>query len=446
MRASSLLLRSFPALVALVLPARAQEALVDRRRNEIVDVVERVKPAVVSITTNVPRKSWPFGELVDTPGPSGTGAVIFDDGFIITNFHVVAGANHIEVRFDETDDDRVYDAVIVSRRPEEDLALLKITGEEPFHVLQLCESDPLLGETAIAIGNAYGHSHTVSTGIVSGLHRNIQTNSGLRFENLIQTDASINPGNSGGPLLNVNGELIGINTAMQGMAENIGFAIPVNHVRKVLSEQLLALSEAKAWLGFDVDETKLVVNHVVPEGPADRAGLLEGDRLVALAGHLMSNPEGEPRDVYRRVRIAIQPYESVPLKVQRGRTEHNLSLQALNKVDGILFERLGIGLETVKIGRGMGNSFLHVTSVQASGPAGVAGIQPGDVLLSVQRPGRQEMWFQRTEDLAGVLTRLEPGTTLTVVIWRDVDGNGTYFEKRPESDYSEEYRGPLTVR
>src|SRR5262245_32178411 len=199
MRASSPLLPLPLALVAGLAPRQAAQEITDRRRTAVVEVVERVKPAVVSITTNVPAVAWPWGR-VDTPGPSGTGVVIFEDGLIITNNHVIAGANHIEVRFDETDDDHVYEAVVVSRKTEEDLALLKITGDQPFHTVTMCESDPILGETVIAIGNAFGHSHTVSTGIVSGLHRDIVTREGLRFTNLIQTDASINPGNSGGPL------------------------------------------------------------------------------------------------------------------------------------------------------------------------------------------------------------------------------------------------------
>jgi S1-C subfamily serine protease len=372
--------------------------------------------------------------------------MIYEDGFIITNHHVVSGATQIQVSFDPADDDKAYDAVVLSTIPEEDLALLKITGEEPFPTVTLCESDPILGEDVIAIGNAFGHSHTVSTGIVSGLHRNIGTREGLRFENLIQTDASINPGNSGGPLLNINGELIGINSAMQNTAENIGFAIPVGRVRKVLSEQLLALSEARSWLGFDVDEDTLVVERVVPGGPADLAGIQVGDRLTGMAGHLLTSLEGDLRDLYRRVRISIQPGEPVSLTVQRGKSPKNFELRARNKVDGILFERLGIGLETVRIGRRAGDPYLRVTEVQEEGPAGLAGLQIGDVLTSVQREGRRAVWFQRPDDLANEVARFPAGTVLRIELWRDLDGDGIYFERDPLSDYSEGLRGPLTVR
>jgi serine protease Do len=447
---------SLPTLAFLaldLLAAPSQDAPVDRRRTAVVEVIERVKPAVVSITTNVARQAsdiWGRTLKFDTPGASGTGVVIYEDGFIITNFHVVNGASQIQVRFDETDDDRVYDAVLVSRKPEEDLALLKIESDEPFHTVTLCESDPILGEDVIAIGNAFGHSHTVSTGIVSGLHRNIGTQEGLKFDNLIQTDASINPGNSGGPLVNINGELIGINSAMQGMAENIGFAIPVNHVRKVLSEQLLALSEARAWLGFDVDEDTLMVKQVTEHGPADEAGIEVGDKLQALAGHMLTSLEGdvsEVRDVYRRVRLSIQPGSRVVVGVLRGKTQRNLELVAWNKVDGLLFERLGLGLETVVIGppRG-GNPFLFVTRVDPEGPAGAVGLQKGDVLTTIQRPGRRAQWFRQPEDLAGVVARLAPGTVITVELWRDLDGDEVYFERDAQTGDSEGLTGELRLR
>ena len=440
-------LLSHSLLLFGVLAPGPQEGPDDRRRTPVVEVIERVKPAVVSITTNIPRPAWPIG-MIDAPGPSGTGVVIFEDGFIITNFHVVNGANAIQVRFDETDDDHVYDAVVVSRKPEEDLALLKIDGEQPFHTVTMCETDPILGEPVIAIGNAFGHSHTVSTGIVSGLHRNISTREGLRFDNLLQTDASINPGNSGGPLLNINGELIGINSAMQGTAENIGFAIPVSHVRKVLSEQLLSLTEARAWLGFEVDESSLVLKSVVADGPAAGAGLQPGDKLLALDKHLLTSLEGDVRDVYRRVRISIQPGKEVPVRVKRGKGELDLTLVAWNMVDGILFERLGLGLETVRIGRRGGNAFLRVTAVQEGGPGGRSGVEVGDILYTIQRegPGRRPTWFQRADDLAGVVSRMTAGTVLQIEIVRDSDHDGLFFEKDAESNYSETYRGPLTVR
>ncbi|MCA8964260.1 MAG: PDZ domain-containing protein, partial [Planctomycetes bacterium] len=144
--------------------------------------------------------------------------------------------------------------------------------------------------------------------------------SGLTFQNLIQTDASINPGNSGGPLLDINGELIGINTAMNLQAENIGFAIPVARVRTVLREYLI---QADTWLGFDVDPTSFVVRDVTPNGPAQSAGLAVGDRLVELAGRAIASDED-----YHVARLGIQPHQRVELAVERQGEREPLEIEA----------------------------------------------------------------------------------------------------------------------
>jgi len=424
----------------------------DPRRTPVVEVVERVRPAVVSITTNIPvvQQDLFFRRVVQAQS-SGTGVMVYEDGFLITNFHVVRDATSIEVRFDEGDDAAVYQAVTVSSNPDEDLALLKIEGDGPFPVVSLTSEEPILGEPVVAIGNAYGRSHTVSTGIVSGLHRKVDTPEGLHFENLIQTDASINPGNSGGPLLNIHGELLGINTAMQNTAENIGFAIPVEHVKLVLSEHLLALGQARAWLGFDLDEETMRVRSVVPGSPGELAGMQVGDKLLALNGQLLHGVEGEARDVYRRVRLAIQPEATVPFKIRRGTQEFEFDLVAWNKIDGILFERLGLGLDTVRLrtvgfGRRGGEAYLSVKYVQPDGPAERAGLEVGDLLWTLQRGSGKETWFQSPYDLALQLARLPSGEELKMQLWRDVDGDQIFMEKDPASDYSELFRGALRLR
>jgi len=446
---SGFLLAHLPFL--LVVPVSPQDGS-DPRRTPVVEVVERVRPAVVSITTNIPmvQQDLFFRRVVQAQS-SGTGVMVYEDGFLITNFHVVRDATSIEVRFDEGDDAKVYKAVTVSANPEEDLALLKIEGEGPFPVVTITGEEPILGEPVVAIGNAYGRSHTVSTGIVSGLHRKVDTPEGLHFENLIQTDASINPGNSGGPLLNIHGELIGINTAMQNTAENIGFAIPVEHVKQVLSEHLLALGQARAWLGFDLDEPTMLVRDVVPGGPGDLAGMQAGDRLLALNGQLLHSLDGEAHDVYRRVRLAIQPNATVPFKLRRGTKEFEFELVAWNKIDGVLFERLGLGLETVRLrtvglGRRGGEAYLSVKYVQPDGPAGRAGLEVGDLLWTLQRGNGKETWFQSPYDLALQLARLPRDEELKLQLWRDVDGDEVFMEKDPAADYSELFRGTIRLR
>jgi serine protease Do len=433
-------------LLAALVAAPTQDA--DPRRTPVVEAIERAKPAVVSITTNVRGQMDFLGQIfqVEQRGSSGTGVMIYPDGFLITNNHVIAGATEIEVRFDPDDDPQAYPAQLVSTIPTEDLALLKITRDEPFPIVSLCESEPILGEPVIAIGNALGHSHTVSQGIVSGLHRDVRTKNGLAFDNLIQTDASINQGNSGGPLLNISGELIGINSAMEVGAENIGFAIPVGRVRTVLAEQLLSPTRAQAWVGFEVDEETLAVVVVTPEGPAEAAGLERGDRLLELDGTALLGAKGEVLDVYRRLRQALLPATTVRLEVQRGRRREHLELVPWKQVDGVLFERLGLGLEPVLIGPYGGTSYLHVTAVQRAGPADVAGLQRGDVLRGVALPRQRAVHYRRPDQLANVVARLKPGTVIEVELWRDLNENGIYFERDIATDYSEGLRGPLTVR
>jgi S1-C subfamily serine protease len=274
------------SLLLSLAPVQGLQATVDademrkRRITPTVSVVQAASPAVVYIQTGATVLGRDiFGRIVSREfGGAGSGVVIRKEGFIITNYHVVRDADRITVSFDKAFDDTEYKANLVSYVEDEDLALLKIAGDRVFPTIPLGRSHDLMpGETVVAIGNPYGQTITVTGGIISGLHRNVpvpQSGGGvLQFPDLIQTDASINPGNSGGPLLNVNGELIGINTAMNMQAQNIGFAIPVDRVRSVLENQLLSPETAPAWLGFEIEPgDHLCIARVVPGSPARRPG------------------------------------------------------------------------------------------------------------------------------------------------------------------------------
>lgn len=435
------------SLVALALLPPIAPVQDQNRVTPIVEVIRRTRPAVVSIQTNVgssgPRTLEQLFRGGQRGGASGSGAVIFEDGYIVTNFHVVAAAaqDHarITVRFDPSDDTEVYEARLISYVEEEDLALIKIDGEKPFPTIPLCASEPMLGETVIAIGNPFGQSHTVSTGIVSGMHRDIQA-SGRIFQNLIQTDASINLGNSGGPLLNVNGEIIGLNTAMNMAAENIGFAIPVDRIRRVLKDELLSISKARTWLGYKLEDEGVTIAEVAPDGPAASAGLTAGDRLLSFNGKDVSDRQG-----YQLARLAVEPGAPVGVEVQRGRDRLRLELEAWNFVDGYLFERAGLTVEPIFLGRGVwGEQLIHVTRVQHGGPADALGLRERDVVRAVRPQGwRNASKVKNGEDLAFLLLRLDPGTPLEVEIWRDEDGDG-YYER--DAEYSEVFTGFLALR
>ncbi|MFT5292264.1 MAG: serine protease Do [Planctomycetota bacterium] len=412
------------------------------RVTPVVEVVRNARPAVVFVHTDVAVRSRDvFGNLIEGTVPkTGSGFLIEADGYIVTNFHVVEGAQRIVVSFDAEDDQESYEAKLLSFSKEDDLALLKIDGRDDFPYLQPGTSTPLLGETVIAIGSPYGQTHTVSTGIISGLHRDVQAGQ-VRFTDLIQTDASINPGNSGGPLLNILGELIGINTAMNPDAENIGFAIPVSQLKRVLNDTLLSPDSARSWLGFELATLEdFVVGEVYEGGPAALAGLQVGDRITRLGGRLLGS-----EDDYRLSLITAQPGEPTALSVSREGKSVEVNLTPWGYFDGYLWARLGMGLQPTVMGSGYRRStYLRVSSVQASGPAADLGLRPGDVVEAVQSASLSTpRKLSSREQLAWVLARTPVGSQLEVFIMQDRDEDGVF---QLTGDNQERFKGQLLVR
>lgn len=275
--------------------SRAVIVSADERIN--IDVFEKVHPAVVNIaTTTLGMNFWM--EIIPQEG-QGSGFIIDNRGYILTNNHVVANAQKMTVTMA---DGRKIQATLVGRDPGSDLAVIRIASREANAVARLGDSGTVRpGQKAIAIGNPFGLTHTLTTGIVSALSRSIRTQDGNQMDDLIQTDAAINPGNSGGPLLNSNGDVIGVNTAifsLSGGYQGIGFAIPINLAKEVATQLITSGRVARPWLGITgvsitrdlsedlglaVQEGVLVVQ-VIPGGPADQAGLREGNREVAIDG------------------------------------------------------------------------------------------------------------------------------------------------------------------
>ncbi|MDF1798869.1 MAG: trypsin-like peptidase domain-containing protein [Planctomycetota bacterium] len=411
----------------------------DRRVTPEVLVVRSTAPSVVYIETDVKQvvRTW-LGDTERMAQSSGSGAVIFDQGYIVTNYHVVRGANAIRVSFDKTYDDKVYEARLISYVAEEDLALIKIDGPAPFPTVPLgISSDLMIGEKVLAIGNPYGQTNTVSSGIISGLHRELDIPAeNLSFTNLIQTDASINPGNSGGPLLNINGDLIGINAAMRTGAENIGFAIPIDRVVQVLEEHLLSTRLAAAWLGFEVDEASLSVTDVIPGSPAANAGVRKGDRILAFGDSRVDAPED-----YRLARLAVDPRQSLKLGLGRDAGKLDLDLTPWDMVDGMLYERLGMTVEAIALGR---TRLVQVGSLRPGGPADTLGLEPGDILDTIQPTGRRATIVREPRHLAMTVQGLEPGTRLAMNVWRDLNENGR-LERTQNPPYSELFEGELAI-
>lgn len=289
----------------------------------IIQAVDQVGPSVVTVaTTQVARDAWlrPF----PVEG-MGSGVIVSDDGLIVTNHHVVRGARTAEVRLP---DGRRERATYVGGDPTSDLALLRIdaSGLSPA---KLGDSDALrVGQFAIAIGSPFGqllNGPTVTVGVVSALHRTLQSDRGV-IDDVIQTDAPINPGNSGGALLDSSGRVIGINTAIISQAQGIGFAIPINHVKHVVEQVLRHGRVVRSWIGIQgvtldtstagrlniPEEEGVLVLGVVPGGPADRAGLREGDVVTHVGDQALSKMEA-----LRVVLDRSAPGRSIELRIRR---------------------------------------------------------------------------------------------------------------------------------
>ncbi len=428
--------------------AQAPDAaeLRSRRVTPIVRVYQQAAPAVCFIQSSGVRTEPVqdfFGRIFQEKrrfGVSGSGVVIRKEGFIITNYHVVRDAKEILVSFGSEYDDATYKASVISYVEKEDLALIKIQRDRDFETIPLGTSDDLMpGETAIAIGNPYGQTISVNAGIISGLHRNVpipQPPDGriIEFPEMIQTDAAINSGNSGGPLLNINGELIGINTAMNNQAQNIGFAIPVDRVRSVLENQLLSPETAPAWLGFEIEPgDHLCVARVVPGSPAAKAGLKPGDCIVAVAGEKVVN-----QDEYRLARVNLAPLQAAELQVESKGTRRRVKLEPWDREDGILFERFGARIDTQAMRQGV---WVRVREVRPGGPAAVLGLQPGDLIDALKpRSGSRlsAQYVNNPESLAGLVSELPKGTEIDMDVLRDDNRDGNYTP-------DERLRGVLTL-
>ncbi|MBW1616834.1 MAG: Do family serine endopeptidase [Deltaproteobacteria bacterium] len=294
------------------------------RKTPVVNAVEKVSPAVVNISVEYSVKARPnpfggfggFDTLFDNffkdffePGfdknlkrnSVGSGVIIDGKrGYILTNAHVISKTSNIKVILK---DKYEFQARVIGIDPDSDIAVLHIESKDTLPSVKMGTSDNLMiGETVIAIGNPFGFSHTVTTGVISALKRSIKTDNQV-FNNFIQTDASINPGNSGGPLLNINGELIGINTAVYAKAQGIGFAIPINTAKRIISDLILHGEVIPAWTGIivqDIDfETAqyfgiskndgVLIKAVEKKSPAFKTGIKEGDIIKKIGGNSVSS-------------------------------------------------------------------------------------------------------------------------------------------------------------
>ena len=369
------------------------------RNTAIVKAVQTAKPSIVNIhgRKTVRNESAPFGtadEFRQVNG-MGTGVVIDERGYIITNNHVVEGVARIRVTLPTQEE---YIAKLIAHDPRTDLAIIKINPEKPIPVINIGSSHDLMpGEPVVAVGNAYGYENTVTRGIVSALHRDVQVSDQQKYQNLIQTDASINPGNSGGPLLNIDGEMIGINVAVRVGAQGIGFAIPVDDAMNVAARLLSAERLENIQHGVVGEsvgygtERKFIVRSIRDGSAAAKAGIKAGDCIQEAGGLAIRWPVD-----LERAMIGRTVGESLAFVVDRNGTSENVKLAvtktssapANGQVEDRVWEALGLRvgpMDTAEFNR-LGSRYrggLQVLEVRSNGPAAAQGMQRGDVLVGM---------------------------------------------------------------
>jgi serine protease Do len=373
---------------ALAILATAKTQASELRHTPIVTAVEQARPSIVNIhgekvlgaTDARPADATDSSRRVNG---MGTGVVIDQRGYILTNHHVVDGVRKIAVT---THDKKTHVARLISHDLKTDLAVIKIDINETFPVISIGTSSDLMpAETVIAVGNAFGYEHTVTVGIISALHRSVQVSEAQNYDDLIQTDASINPGNSGGPLLNIDGEMIGINVAVRAGAQGIGFAIPVDKAMTIASELLSTKRVRSTWHGVKSTASPgkqgIVVGDLDDDSPAAASGLKQGDVITSI---------GDSRVVraldVERALLSRQAGDEVSVSVERN--QKKLTLNLVLASCSPTWDLLGLQLESIPAkqfqqyhSRYRGG--LSVSDVRANSPAAKQGIRRGDILVGM---------------------------------------------------------------
>jgi serine protease Do len=376
-----------------------------KRRDQVVDVYDRLKPSVVNIhserTVNAPADD-PFNRQPVQPqrvNGMGTGIVLDARGYVLTNFHVVDDVSSLRVRLH---DGTGHTARVISTDKEADLALIKIDPAKPLPVIGLgTSSDLMIGEPVIAIGNAFGYEHSVTDGRVSFKGRDVSLNKDMGYKGLIQTSAPINPGNSGGPLLNVLGEVVGVNVAIRAGAQNIGFALQIDSVipraadlisvrrRNGIRHGLALRDTATRETTEGLSKRTVSVETVEPNSPAATAGFKTGD-VVEQADDVTVVTSID----FERALLDKPAGQKIPVKVKRAGTATDLELTLVPgpkvplAAGDAVWKRLGlkvapVGADAVAKANPQLRGGLQVIDVAAGSTAATAGIQKGDVLVGL---------------------------------------------------------------
>jgi serine protease Do len=416
------------------------------------DLAEKVRAGVVNIQVSKKVKNTgferfrgnPFGDrnpFGDFFGPFegnqpdrkqqgvGSGFIMSQDGYILTNNHVVEDADQIKVKLAGG---KEFDGKIVGRDPKTDLALVKIAGDSDLQPLKLGNSDDLkVGNWVVAVGSPFGLEQTVTAGIVSAKGRVIGSGP---YDNFIQTDASINPGNSGGPLINLQGEVVGINTAIIASGQGIGFAIPINMAKEIAPQLQKRGHVTRGLLGVNIQDVTpelakslglkeskgALISQVVPGGPADKAGFEQGDVIVNFDGRLVVDSKDLPRIV---ASTPVGKTVTVKLlrdgqEVERQAKVGEMGEENTSAAESPIHPSLGVTVQnlTPQVARELGlkkSAGVVVTGVEPGSPAADAMIQIGDVIQAVNRKP-----VKNVDDFVKTIEKAKGGGSLLLLVQR----------------------------
>ncbi len=430
--------------------ATARDADSGSRRTPVVIAIEKASPAVANISTEriiTQRHVDPYfgsrSEVFDQffneffgqsqkqmiERPLGSGVIIDEDGYIVTNEHVVSRASKIKVRLSDGKD---FEATMISSDPFSDLAVLKINSSTPFPYVKMGTSkDLMIGETVVALGNPFGLENSVTTGVLSAKNRTITFNNeygDIKYDGLIQTDALINPGNSGGPLINIDGELIGINAAIVNQAQGIGFAIPVDKVRQTLVKLFNFRELNKVWFGVQVEEQDdssrgIKVSSVEQGSPAYKANVKVGDYITKIDSK-------EIFDIldFEKYILKKNVDDKLSFNINRGGREMKivvtLEKAPLPPIEKLALEKLGLYVQNLtpqiakQLNLGWLKSGVLISDVQKNSPAAEVGMEAGYVLVYVG-----QYRINGIDELSALLKIMRKGDIWEVgLVWSDKYG------------------------
>jgi serine protease Do len=365
----------------------------------------------------------------------GSGFIIDKEGYIVTNNHVVEGADQIKVRLAN---EKEYEATVVGRDPKTDLALIKIEGAKDLVPLPMGNSDAQeVGTWVVAIGSPFGLEQTVTAGIVSAKGRIIGSGP---YDDFVQTDASINPGNSGGPLINMNGEVIGINTAIVASGQGIGFAIPINMAKDIISQLKSKGEVTRGWMGVGIQdltpelaeyykvkgETGVLVTQIFEGDPADKAGIKANDIITAVNGE----PVTSSRELSRRI-AALGVGQKAEITIMRDGREKTVTVetakrqeeQTLASKEAESDDKLGLSLQALepdmaaRLGYDEAEKGVLVTGVESGSKADKAGVQQGDLVKEINRKPVAGM-----EEFRKQLNQVKKGDPIMLLLKRGQSG------------------------